>query len=312
MIWKVILLVCLVLAFYLLFVWLARESIIQNVLRKTYDSMDTAARVRSREKRRKLLTAEHSGGCLDKIERRLIYSGLSRKIPFLTPELWIVLKLMIGGSSYFAGLLLGGSLWWGFGAVLIGQILLRIQVNCLMARNYRSVNDNLLKFLDFLGNYSVTAGEVTGICNQISKYVDEPMKSVLDECYYEAQTSGDSSLALLAMAEKIEHPKFQELVRNIEISARYAADFKMLVNDSRRAVREHLRTRQERKNMMNEACINMLLLAGMSIIVLVMTGQLTEISIWKVLLNTMVGRVCMTVIGCILGLLFGQIRKLDS
>lgn len=311
MLGKAILLACLLAAFGCLFYWLSKESIIQNALRRTYDSMDTAARRRIQEKRRMLLRAERRKGLWDKLERRLIYSGLTRQFPALTPEFWVVVNLGISAGVYFGAMLLGGSLWWGLGGIAAVQLSISIWISARMAANYRAVNDNLLKFLDFLGNYSVTAGEVTGICNQISRYVDEPLKSVLDECYYEAQTSGDSSLALLSMAEKIEHPRFQELVRNIEISARYAADFKTLVNDSRRAVREHLRTRQERKNLMNEAVINMLLLAGMSLVVLLMVEQLTGMSMWEILLETMVGRICLTVILCIFGLMFGQIRRLD-
>ena len=85
---------------------------------------------------------------------------------------------------------------------------------------YRSVNDNILKCLNFLGNYSLTAGEITGVLGQVSKYMEEPLKGVMEECAYEAQMTGNSSTALLAMAEKVEHPKFKELALSlIHISA---------------------------------------------------------------------------------------------
>ena len=128
------------------------------------------------------------------------------------------------------------------------------------AGEMRSVNENLLEFLNFLGNYSITAGEVTSIFGQVSKYVEEPMKSALEQCSYEAQTTGDAGLALLAMAEKIEHPKFKEVVHNMEVSIRYCADFKILVDTSRRSVREYLRMGEDRKGMLREAVINMLML----------------------------------------------------
>lgn len=181
-----------------------------------------------------------------------------------------------------------------------------------MSRNYRSVNDNLMKFLDFLGNYSITAGEVTGILNQISRYLEEPLKSVLDECYYEAQTSGDVSLALLSMAEKIEHPRFKELVRNMEISVRYSADFTALVHNSRRALREHMRTRQERKALVNEAMINMLILAGLSAVILIAVEQLIGASMKQILLYSLPGRISLTVIIVIFVLLYRKIRRLDQ
>jgi len=309
--WKIVFFIFLLLAFYFLFDWMGQERILRKYLKRTYRSLDAQARRRLRENRRALLLMQKQKGFWYRVEQRLIYSGLQQRLPGLTPEVFIVLILLLSAAVYVpaawvAGTVLGGLA--GIGLVLgIGYLCL----STLMAKNYRSVNDNLLKFLDFLGNYSITAGEVTGILNQISKYMDEPLKSVLDECYYEAQTSGDASLALLSMAEKIEHPKFKELVRNIEISIRYSADFTSLVLNSRRSVREHLRTRQERKALVNEAVINMILLAGMSVIILISVEQLIGTSIWLLLCFTLPGRIALAAILIIFGLLYRQVRNMD-
>lgn len=312
MVLKGLVFIFLMIGFAVLFVWLAKESIIHNILKRTYDSMDAAARQRVQENRRMLVLLNRRKGFLYRIEQQLMFSGLVRRFTFLSPELWIVGNLTVSVVIYFTVLLVTGRFWWAVGAMAIIQVVRNLIMNFLMSRNYCSVNDNLLKFLDFLGNFSITAGEATSIFNQISKYVEEPLSSVLDECYYEAQTSGDASLALLSMAEKIEHPKFKELIRNIEISARYSADFALLVNSSRRAVREHLRTRQERKSLVKEAIVNMVILAGMSFIVLAAVEQLIEASIWTILLETLVGRICLMVLLIIFGLLYHQIRKLDK
>lgn len=309
---RVILLFCLTTGFFFLFVWLAKESILRNVVRRTYESMDAAARRRVQENRKLRSLLEEKRGALYGVEEDLIYSGLAGRFRFLTPELSIVGNLALSAVVYFLVLALTGS-WLAGGMGILGfEAIVYLVISYLKSRNYRRVNDNLMKFLDFLGNYSITAGEVTGIFNQISKYLDEPLRSVLDECYYEAQTCGDTGLALLTMARKIEHPKFKELVRNIEISARYAADFTALVTNSRRAVREHMRTRQERKSMVNEAMINMLILGAMAVFILMMVGQLINASIWDILLHTLPGRACMAVIVIIFMLMYRQIRHLDQ
>ena len=138
------------------------------------------------------------------------------------------------------------------------------------------------------------------------------MKSVLDACCYEAQTTGDASMALLTMAEKIEHPKFKELAHNMEVSIRYCADFKVLVDTSRRSVREYLRMGEERKGMLREAIINMVMLLGMSLFALLTVDMLIEQSIWEILLYTIPGRLALAGVGIIFGLLGRQLLRLNQ
>ncbi len=308
---KIILGISLYAAFFLLFAWFGRESMIRRLMHRTFESMDAAARQRVHDNRRLLRLLQERKGFVHRVEQRLVYSGLIFRFRFLTPELWILGNLVLSAMGYFGALICTGSLLAAL-AVLAGMQVIRSAFeNVLMARNYRSVNENLMKFLDFLGNYSISVGEVTGILNQISKYLDEPLSSVLDACYYEAQISGDVSLALLSMAEKIEHPRFKELVRNMEICVRYSADFTSLVSNSKRAVREHLRTRQERRSLVNEALVNLLILAGMSVVILLTVGQLIETSMQQILFQTVPGRICLAVIITIFMLLYRQMRSLD-
>ena len=133
------------------------------------------------------------------------------------------------------------------------------------------------------------------------------MKGALEECAYEAQTTGDSSLALLSLAERIEHPKVKQLARNLEISIRYMADLTTLVDSSRRSAREYLRMEEERKGMLREAGINMALLMAMSLFALLTVDRLIEASVWKTLYGTLPGHIA---IGIYAGILFLFLRKL--
>jgi len=280
--------------------WLELAS---QFLRRSKEEMDEAAGRRLLENRRQLLTLQKKYSLWYRLEQELNYSGWKRRMPLLTAELW-----MVGNIVCLAGLsiiLLTGFGWkqmlFGIGGFVTAECLALYL--CKM-KAFRSVNANLIKFLDFLGNYSITAGEVTGIFSQISKYVDEPLKTVLEECSYEAKTTGDSSLALLSMAEKIEHPKFKELVRNMEISVRYCADFSLLVQNSRRMMREYLRLDRERKGLLHEAVINMVLLLAMSVFTLFIVNGLLETSVWILLIKTIPGKIALGVIGVIL-IMFG-------
>lgn len=261
--------------FFLLFGELKALKHIAGMLRKTCSGMNAASRQRSLADRQKLLSVQEKHSCWYAMEQQLQYSGLKNRFPRITAEWWLLGNLAAASVLFTAGSVLGG-LVPGMTAVLLCGAVEGMLIQRLRKLNFRRTEANLTKLLDFLDNYSVASGEITGIFGQISRYMDEPVKSALDTCCYEAATTGDVSMALLAMQEHIEHPKFKELVRNIEVSVRYCADFSVLVNSSRRSLREYLKMAQERKSMLREAAVNLGLLAAMSAVVLYIVGTFTE------------------------------------
>lgn len=310
--WKILVFGELTVAFSLLFIWMRRTSIIHNIMRKAYASLEEAANKRTEDNRKGMAMLQRKKGRLYRLEQRLLYSGLTRRLPFLSPEVYVVGNLFLIAVVYVLAGVLSGIWWLGIPAVAVAELILHVGMNILIMRNYNATDEGLLKFLDFLGNYSLTSGEVTGVLQQVSGYLEEPLRTVLEECYYEAQMSGDTSIALLSMAEKIQHPKFKELVRNLEITMRYSADFTVLVSQSRRSVREYMRLRQERKALASEAWVNILILGGMTVVILKAVEALIGIPIEEILLHSWVGRVCMGGIGFILFLFYNQIRTMDK
>ncbi|MBO5281689.1 MAG: hypothetical protein J6B43_00965 [Lachnospiraceae bacterium] len=308
---KILLLAELAGGFSALFLWIHRGSLLHQLWKRAYDSLETAAARRVHDNRRSLQLLQGRKGFWQRMEQRLLYSGIRRHFPHLTPELWILGNLAAGTLCYFLALVLGAP--WQMALLAPGALWLLVYaaVNLGMARQFNATDENLMKFLDFLGNYSITAGEITAVLQQVSPYVGEPLRHVLDACYYEAQTSGDTGIALLAMAEKLQHPKFQELIRNLEISMRYSADLTVLVSQSRRSLREYTRMRQERRALAREAWVNMLILGAMTIVILKALENLVGIPLSEILLHTLPGIGALTVIGVILLLFYRQVRLLD-
>lgn len=296
--------------FFMLFYEIRIKRYFRELFLRTRADLDASWRQRTLDGRKRLLELNQKHTPLVSVERLIQYSGLNIYLPGLTAEWWIagnavVLSLIFLAMAMVFGLLPAIAL----AALLAGAEVLLIRF--MRLRNLRRVGANLLKFLDFLGNYSVSAAEATGVFNQVSRYMDEPLRSALDACFYEAQTTGDAGLALLSMAEKIEHPKFKELARNMEISIRYCADFSAMVNSSRRSIREYLRVSEERRSMLREAAVNMILLLGMSAIVLSVVGFLTEISLWELMTGTLPGRVGLVILLAVFAAFAGQLHKVQ-
>lgn len=309
---RILLLAGLAAGYTALFIWGRQESVLHQLWRRAYDSLETAAAKRVQDNRRSLQLLQGKKGFWQRMEQLLLYSGISRRFPGLTPELWILGNLAAGTAVYFLALFLGAA--WQVALLAEGSLWLLVYValSLCMSRNYNATDENLMKFLDFLGSYSITSGEITAVLSQISPYVGEPLQGVLDACYYEAQTSGDASVALLAMAEKLQHPKFQELVRNLEISMRYSADLTVLVAQSRRSLREYTRMRQERKSLAREAWVNILILGAMTVVILKALEALVDIPLSEIMFHTLPGIGCLVVIGVILLLFYRQVQMLDK
>ena len=309
---KILLLAELGAGFGVLFLWSRRARIPGRLWRRAYGSLEAAAAKRVQDNRRSLQLFRGKRTFWQRMEQRLLYSGLTGRFSFLTPELWILGNLTGGVTVYFLALLLGAA--WHRALLAAGGLWLLVHavLNRRMSRNYNATDENLMKFLDFLGNYSITSGEITAVLGQVSPYVGEPLRGVLDACYYEAQTSGDTGIALLAMAEKLEHPKFRELVRNLEVSLRYSADLKVLVSQSRRSLREYARMRQERKSLIREAWINILILGAMTAVILKAMEALVGIPLSEIMFHTPPGIGCLAVIGGILLLFYRQVRLLNQ
>lgn len=298
--------------FSTLFYYLRKNSLLKRKLYEAYETIDAVSIQRAREHKRELALLHRRKGYFYHMEEKLVYSGLPRQFPFLTTELWILALLFSGITAYFIGTWISQAWLIGLGIAAADVLLLLLLEELLAYRNYRAVEENLLEFLNLLGNYSITAGEVTGVLNQISRFVPEPLCTVLDECYYEAQTSGDANLALLSMGDKIEHPKFKEFIHNLEVCSRFSADYSVLIGNSRRELQDYKRARQERKTMATEALINMVMLLGMLLVTLILVNEMIDMSIWTILLDTIVGRVCMGIVGVLIALFTWEIATADK
>ncbi len=292
--------------------YLGRERVLQQKLFDSYRKLDALSVERARKARSLALAqtgAEERGlgRILKREAQRYVYSGLERRFPGLRFEFFLLSALVSAGCLYF-------SLWiltrnpavgiLGATAYLLG---IRMAEAVLAARAYRAVDRSLAEFLEFLGNYSITSGEVTRVFLQISRFMPEPLCSALEECYYDAQTSGDASSALYALASKIEHPRFKEIICHIESCAHYSANYKKLVSSCRRLVAEEQRSKRERKAVGDEAVVTMVIMSGLLLAAFGIVGGLIESPIWDILFKDPVGLAGLAVILATYAVFFGKI-----
>lgn len=229
---KVIIIVLIFLTFYLLMKHLYRENVLGRAVEQVSEQVTERSRLRSRQ-----MSAGLKEKRTDiKLERDLYKSGLSISFPFLTAEVYILIMVISAGSGFFLVSV------WRTGIILriislcCGPLILYTVLQIKYYLNYRRVEKNLLIFLNLLDSFSITAGELTVIFYKISYYLDRPLKRALEECYFETQITGNTTKALYNLMEKVGHPKFKEVVRNLEVCSRYDADYSSVVDSCRKTI----------------------------------------------------------------------------
>ena len=261
------------------------------------------------ERRKRLKERTEEEGLVARLDRALTYSCIKMRYPRMTAE-----KFIAGLSVASALVLIVTGITAGFAASLITcgvfLSLVYICIRCLEISALKKTGDDLPRLLDLLGSFAVSGAVYSNIFGQISIYMNEPLRSVFEECEAEGRMSGDISMALLSMADKIEHPQFKQLIRNMEITSRHGEDITGLVNSTRRSLRDYIREASLRKTMLRESAINMILLLVMSLAVLAITASLSETTVKDVILGSIPGRVTIGVMAGVFLMYFGQATKL--
>ena len=306
---KIIIAICLFSGIFFFFGYLQRTKIIEKGLATVRGSIEETAARRQIEAHANLLIRDQKNkGRLEKIierpEKLYIYSRIGKIVKGLSFEVWAVLIVLTAAGAYLGTLLITKNAMTGLLAAIGYYLIIKIAEMILARRNYKTIDRSLLEFLNQLGNFSVIQGEVTNVLHQTAQYAPSILAEALEECYIEAQTTGNVSAALMGLVDQFEHEKFKEIVINLEVCSRYTANLKVIVDSLRRNLMDAKRASQERRAIADSAIVEMVILSIMLLIVLAVVDTMIKASIWDVLLHSIVGYIALGVAG-ICYLIFG-------
>ena len=215
-----------------------------------------------------------------------------------------MLVVVTTAGAYLGTLLITKNTMTGLLAAAGYYLIIKIVEMILARRNFKTIDKSLLEFLNQLGNFSAIQGEITNVLHQTAQYTPSILAEALEECYIEAQTTGNVSAALMGLADQFEHEKFKEIIINLEVCSRYTANLKVIVDSLRRNLMDAKRASQERRAIADSAIIEMVILSVMLLIVLLVVDKMVKASIWDILFHSLVGYIALGVAG-ICYLIFG-------
>ena len=295
--------------FYGISVRMRERDELRKAARRMSEGIEEKGRRNALEKREALKMRTEKESIAARIDRALVYSGIKRRFPKVYAELFIA-GLSICSAAILMIMGAGAGLLPGIISVLAFLAAVYVAVRCMEISALKRTGEDMPRLLDLLGSFAASGAVYSNIFGQISIYMNEPLRSAFEDFEAEGRMSGDISMALLSLADRIEHPQFKQLIRNMEITSRHSEDIEGLVNDTRRSLRDYIRESSDRKTMLRESAINMGLLMLMSYVVLVITAGLSDTDAVTVLTGTIPGRVTIGVMAAVLLMYFAQAASL--
>lgn len=304
----ILLKICLFLAVgltaFLLLTCLKEHEVFSTVAGSVYEKAKEQEEERQSEQSRLLLIEgrQEKTNLLYKLDLLVLQSNIRKIIPFASTEILLILTIALSAAGFAVAASITGT--WIFGILgFIGVTFLCYMVLYFMARNnYRKTEESLMTFINLLENYSSMEDELIAIFSRIQTFLTEPVRSAVEQCCMEAKMTGDKGSAIRNLEKRIEHEKFKELIRNLEICSRYEANYGEVIKDSRSLLREYLAAAKERKAILNNARIEIAMIIGCCGVVFWMMNDFTQTGILAVLLGNTPGN--MILVYCILMVLY--------
>ena len=290
---KAVLFIALLFVAYFGFELLRNHKVIKDAVENVYErtKAQEERRLSEQERLRMEEGVQEKTDLLYRLDMMLVYSNIKKWIPFMNTEIFIGMAVLFSIAAYLIVSKATGV--WIFGLLGAGCVCLSLYLVLyfLSGMNYQRTEKSLTAFLNLLENYSITSDDLIHILHKTAINMEEPVQSALYECYAEATSTGNAGLALRNLQKKIEHEKFKELVRNLEICSRYEANYAEIIKDSRSLIQEYSAYSQERKSIINNARIEILMIVGCCGLVFWMVDDFSAKGIMSVLLGTTAGNV---------------------
>lgn len=227
---------------------------------------------------------------LYRLDRMLDYSGLRNITGNINAELYII---FMASAMTVAGLLahiLTGNIFFGISAAFIVISVSSVILYIMSGIYYKRLEKEIMTFLNLVENFSKTENDIVQIFKKTIHYMDEPLRSIMEEFCSEAESIGDTEPAFENMIVKIEHVKCRELFRNLSVCSKYEANYGDVACDCRTSMLDYLSVKSERAAIIANGRAEIIILILSAACTVVLFSGITE-NLFEVLTGTFIGNI---------------------
>lgn len=224
-----------------------------------------------------------------RIDLMLEQSGLSKKIPYLSSELWVLENAISFLAFFLPVYVVSNKILFGFMAGSVWLAVQYIAISIMRHEKYKKVEESLLTFLELMDNYSHSSDDIVYIMGKTAAYLKEPLKGAVYNFYNEACATGDSVTAFRRLMIRVPHPEFQKIIQNIEMCSRHEANYSVILRRLKINMEKYNSEQKKKGSIVNNARINIGIILAVELLVFGLLNEITNTSVLHVLLSSPVG-----------------------
>ncbi len=174
--------------------------------------------------------------------------------------------------------------------------------------NINRLEEQIISFLNLVENFSKSDDDIVNILDKTSQYINEPLKSIINEFVLDARLYADLDTSFEKLYKAVAGTRYVGVFKSLQICSKYDSNYAEIVSDARVSIKEYLKSSAIRKAIINSARIDLCaLLIGGVIVCNILNGFLSR-DVFGILSDSYIGIViilyCLAVIGVAIYYLF--------
>lgn len=273
--------------------YMAKHKVLSNLVSSIQNDIREKERLRKEEyeKEFKLEGNFEDKNRLRRIDLKLVSSGLKRKFPELTPELFFVslglLSVAVGIITFLAT---KHSIIIAIAAALATIVAVNVLIEIKIGRNYNRIEEEIMLFINILENMSHSSGNIVEMFATTIPYISEPLKGSVEKCYYEMKSTGNIEMSLKNLIDRTDHKQLKTIFESFRVCAQRGARYDLVVQENKEAVANHIRYRKQKNQIKKNALtyIGIMIVAGAAAVALI--AQMVE-NAYEYIFQTLPGQI---------------------
>lgn len=260
----------------------------------------------------KILPEVNSTKPWDRLELLLFYSGIRNYFPFVSAKVWIVFCMVVLSCSFLLVTFFSKHIWQAaVVCVMFGVLMMQI-LGIMRRSNLRNTERYLLELLNVTESFAVTGEEPIAILSHCSVYLKGPIGQALRSVDRQVSQGWSGRMILEQLKVRLEHPKWQEFIHNLNVCSMYNSDFGTVFRTSRKSIQAYLTSKKERQSIKHTAEMEMAAIVVLSLMIILILSNFLMVPATELMWGNRISKGCTVYMVIIVMLFFGKINAYEK